>query len=86
MGGVTYTIQVAALDTTDDSTVNYDTLVFFDQAARHPAGPFALPSTGPAYVRASDGESSPFFLEGSSNKAGVGYYVSRLAPISRRCA
>src|SRR5262245_52372450 len=29
-GGVSYTIQVAALDTTDDGQTNYDTLVFFD--------------------------------------------------------
>jgi predicted AlkP superfamily pyrophosphatase or phosphodiesterase len=80
VGGVTYTIQVAALDTTNDSTVNYDTLVFFDQAHGIQPGPFILPSTGPAYVRASDGKSSPFFLEGSSSKAGVGYYVSKLEP------
>ena len=71
---------MAALDTTNDSTVNYDTLVFFDQAHGIQPGPFSLPSTGPAYVRASDGKSSPFFLEGSSSKAGVGYYVSTLEP------
>src|SRR5262245_25853823 len=79
VGGVAYQIRVAALDTTDDGLVNYDTLVFFDATNGITAGPFTLPSTGPAYVRA-DGTSSPFFLEGSANKAGMSFYVTRLAP------
>ena len=78
-GGVNYTILVAALDTTDDGQTNYDTLVFFDAAVGIPPGPFALPATGPAYVRAADKRSSPFSLEGSSTKAGLAFYVSRLA-------
>ena len=41
---------------------------------------FQLPSTGPAYVHASSGKSSPFFLEGSSNKAGLAFYVTMLSP------
>ena len=80
VGGVNYTIQVAALDTSNDDVVNYDTLVFFDTNQGIKAGPFSLPSTGPAYVRAQDKTSSPFYLEGSSNKAGTGFYVSNLAP------
>ena len=52
VGGVAYDIRVAALDTTNDAQVNYDTLVFFDARQGIPPGPFALPSTGPAYVRA----------------------------------
>src|SRR5262249_12894040 len=80
VGGVTYHISVAALDTTDDGAVNYDTLVFWSLAAGIRPGPFGLPSTGPAYVRARDGRSSPFYLEGSSSKAGVGFFVSALAP------
>ncbi|MDR9896367.1 alkaline phosphatase family protein [Aetokthonos hydrillicola Thurmond2011] len=78
VGGVNYTIQVAALDTTDDPVVNYDTLVFFDATNGIKSGPFRLPSTGPAYVRAKDKTSSPFYLEGSSNKAGTGFYVTNL--------
>lgn len=79
VGGVTYTINVAALDTTNDKATNYDTLVFFD-AEGIKSGPFTLPSTGPAYVRASNKASRPFYLEGSSNKAGTSFYVSQLAP------
>ncbi|MGH7375436.1 MAG: alkaline phosphatase family protein [Candidatus Rokuibacteriota bacterium] len=79
LGGVTYEIRVAALDTTNDAQVNYDTLVFFDTTNGIKSGPFALPSTGPAYVRASAKRSALFYLEGSSSKAGVGFYVSRLA-------
>jgi predicted AlkP superfamily pyrophosphatase or phosphodiesterase len=77
--GKTYTIQVAALDTTDDGRANYDTLVFFDDAGIS-KGPFQLPSTGPAFVKASDRRSSPFFLEGTARKAGLAFYVSTLAP------
>lgn len=32
VGGVNYDIRVGALDTSNDSAVNYDTLVFFDQS------------------------------------------------------
>jgi len=79
VGGVSYKIMVAALDTTNDGVLNYDTLVFFDQTLGIQTGPFALPATGPAYVKASDRRSAPFYLEGSSNKAGTGFYVSELA-------
>jgi hypothetical protein len=80
VGGVAYQIQVAALDTTNDGQPNYDTLVFFATAQGVQPGPFSPPSTGPAYVRAADKRSAPFYLEGSSNKAGTAYYVSQLAP------
>ncbi|MCY2964917.1 MAG: alkaline phosphatase family protein, partial [Planctomycetota bacterium] len=82
VGGQTYNIQLAALDTTNDSTTNYDTLVFFDTAHGGIAGPFT-PSplgTGAAFVKASDHQSSLFYLEGSSTKAGTSFYVSSLAP------
>ena len=83
VGGQSYTIHVAALDSTNDNTVNYDTLVFFDIAndiaKGITAGPFALPSTGPAYAKVG-GPSKPFYLEGSSNRAGLAYYVTNLAP------
>jgi hypothetical protein len=72
-------ISVAALDTTNDGVTNYDTLVFFDQAGIQP-GPFTLPSTGPAYVKASEQRAGRFFIEGSGNKSGVAFYVSFLAP------
>jgi predicted AlkP superfamily pyrophosphatase or phosphodiesterase len=80
VGGVSYTIEVAALDTTNDSVVNYDTLVFFDTTNGIKPGPFTLPSTGPAYVKASDKSSSPFYLEGSPKKGGCAYYLTVLAP------
>ncbi|XGV98763.1 MAG: alkaline phosphatase family protein [Leptolyngbya sp. BL-A-14] len=80
IGSVPYAIQVAALDTTDDGQGNYDTLVFFDATNGIKPGPFNLPSTGPAYVKASDRRSAPFYLEGSASKAGVGFYVSALSP------
>jgi predicted AlkP superfamily pyrophosphatase or phosphodiesterase len=78
--GTNYTMQVAALDTSDDAIANYDTLVFFDTTNGIKPGPFSLPSTGPAYVKASNKTSSRFYLEGSSSKAGTAYYVSFLAP------
>ncbi len=78
VGDVTYRILAAALDTTNNSTIDYDTLVFFDQTLSIPPGPFVLPSTGPAYVKASDRTSAPFYLEGSSLKAETAFYVSAL--------
>src|SRR6267378_1147145 len=74
-----YTIRVAALDTTNDGKVNYDTLVFFDTTRGITAGPFHAPSTGPAYAKFG-GENAPFFFEGSGAKVGAAYFVSALAP------
>jgi Type I phosphodiesterase / nucleotide pyrophosphatase len=79
VGGVSYNIQVAALDTTKDRQTNYDTLVFFDATIGIQPEPFTLPSTGAAYVRAQDHKSSLFYLEGSSNRAGTAFYVTKLA-------
>jgi hypothetical protein len=81
-GGQTYSIKVAALDTTNDSTTNYDTLVMFDANHGSILGPFtAAPlGTGPAYIQPSTKISALFYLEGHSNKAGVRYFVSQLAP------
>ena len=79
VGGVTYTILVAALDTTDDQATKYDMLVFFETTSGIQPGPFTLPSTGPAYEQV-DRISSPFYLEGSSNRAGTAFFVSTLAP------
>src|SRR4029077_3131080 len=81
-GGQSYSIKVAALDTTNDSTTNYDTLVMFDANHGSILGPFtAAPlGTGPAYIQPSTKISALFYLEGHSNKAGVRYFVSQLAP------
>jgi predicted AlkP superfamily pyrophosphatase or phosphodiesterase len=76
---VKYAIRVAALDTTNDRKVNYDTLVFFDTTRGITAGPFHAPSTGPAFVKFG-GENAPFFFEGSGAKVGAAYFVSALAP------
>ena len=54
-------------------------LIFFDATNGIQPGPFTLPSTGPAYEQV-DRKSSPFYLEGSANKAGTAYFVSALAP------
>jgi predicted AlkP superfamily pyrophosphatase or phosphodiesterase len=73
-----YAIRVAALDTTNDNKVNYDTLVFFDTTRGITAGPFAPPATGPAYAKFG-GENAPFFFDGSGARVGAAYFVSQLA-------
>jgi len=80
VGGVSYDIQAAAIDTTNDGVTNYDTLVFFDAKQGIQSNSSTLPATGSAFVKASDQTSAPFYLEGSSTKAGTGFYVSTLAP------
>jgi Type I phosphodiesterase / nucleotide pyrophosphatase len=80
VGGATFILHVAAVDTTDDGVVNYDTLVFFDATRGIQPGPFARPATGPAYVKAADARSSLFSLDGSSTRAGTAFYVTHLAP------
>jgi len=80
VGGISFTIQAATLDTTDDATVNYDTLAFFDTANGIKPGPFSLPSTGPAYVKFSEGTSQPFYFEGTPKKGGSAFFVSALTP------
>ena len=81
-GGQNYSIKLAALDTTNDSTTNYDTLVMFDANHGSILGPFTPGplGTGPAYIQPSTKISALFYLEGHSNKAGVRYFVSQLAP------
>lgn len=74
-----YAIRVAALDTTNDNKVNYDTLVFFDATRGITGGPFKPPATGPAYAKFG-GENAPFFFDGSGAKVGAAYFVSQLAP------
>ena len=74
-----FEMRVAALDTTNDGTVNYDTLVVFEKTQGIQPGPFRLPSTGPAYVKLG-GRSAPFFFERTSNRIGAAYFVSTLAP------
>lgn len=76
---IKYAIRVAALDTTNDSRVNYDTIVFFDATRGITAGPFKPPATGPAYAKFG-GENAPFFFDGSGAKVGAAYFVSQLAP------
>ena len=81
-GGQSYSIKVAALDTTNDSTTNYDTLVMFDANHGSILGPFTTAplGTGPAYIQPTTKISALFYLEGHSNKGGVRYFVSQLAP------
>jgi predicted AlkP superfamily pyrophosphatase or phosphodiesterase len=92
INGVNYTIQVAALDTTNDQKENYDTLVFFDDKVGI-QGPGQLPETGSAFVKAEEA-SKPFYLVGScnipnsntnsnissNNCIGTSFYISKLSP------
>jgi 2',3'-cyclic-nucleotide 2'-phosphodiesterase (5'-nucleotidase family)/predicted AlkP superfamily pyrophosphatase or phosphodiesterase len=78
-GGAAYNLQVAAIDTTDDSKVNYDTLVVFD-ANVGIKGAATLPSTGSAFIKVSDQKSSSFFFDGSNNKVGTAFFGATLAP------
>lgn len=73
-----YTMKAAALDSTDDSTTNYDTLVFYRAEDGIPAGPFHHPSTGPAYT--TEGHSAPFFFEGSGSVVGAAYFTVNIDP------
>jgi predicted AlkP superfamily pyrophosphatase or phosphodiesterase len=86
--GLTFNIRAVALDTTNDGTTNYDTIVIYnDVAGQRIVGPFtAAPlGTGPAYIKPGTNLSAPFFFEGNTvinvpQKAGVRYFVSALAP------
>lgn len=73
-----FEIRVAAIDTTNDNALNYDTLVFFEKTKGIHPGPFALPATGPAYVERG-GRSAPFYFEGTGNKIGAAYFITALA-------
>ena len=81
-GGQSYSIKAAVIDTTNDNTPNYDAVVIFDANHGSILGPFtATPlGTGPAYIKPNAKISALFYLEGHSNKAGVRYFVSQLAP------
>jgi Type I phosphodiesterase / nucleotide pyrophosphatase len=79
IGGVKFDFQVAALDTTNDNKVNYDSVVIFDAAQGIKATPANLPSTGSAFLKAGDITSQPFYLEGTPNKVGTGFFLGNLA-------
>jgi phosphodiesterase/alkaline phosphatase D-like protein len=59
--------------------VNYDSVVIFDAAQGIKAAPATLPSTGSAFLKAGDITSQPFYLEGTPNKVGTGFFLSNLA-------
>jgi predicted AlkP superfamily pyrophosphatase or phosphodiesterase len=80
IGGVRFDFQVAALDTTNDSKVNYDSVVIFDATQGVKAAPATLPSTGSAFLKAGDTASQLFYLEGTPNKVGTSFFLSNLAP------
>jgi Type I phosphodiesterase / nucleotide pyrophosphatase len=77
-GSAAYDLQVAAIDTTNDNVTNYDSLVVFD-ANVGIKGPSTLPSTGSAFIKASELKSSAFFFEGSTNKVGTSFIATTLA-------
>jgi len=73
-----FEMRVAALDTTDDGKVNYDTLVFFEKTAGIQPGPFAKPETGPAYAKLG-GASGKFFYTSSGSKVGTAFFATFIA-------
>ena len=73
-----YDLQVAAIDTTDDKVTNYDTVVVFD-ANVGIKGAATLPSTGSAFIKASEQKSSSFFFDGSTNKIATSFIAPTLA-------
>jgi phosphodiesterase/alkaline phosphatase D-like protein/predicted AlkP superfamily pyrophosphatase or phosphodiesterase len=73
-----YDLQVAAIDTTNDNVVNYDTVVVFD-ANVGIKGAATLPATGSAFIKASEQKSSSFFFDGSTNKIATSFIVPTLA-------
>src|SRR5262249_44268185 len=75
---VKFATRAAAIDTTNDGQVNYDTLVVFESTQGVPPGPFSPPSTGAAVAKRG-GPSAPFFFEGSGNKIGAAYFVSAMS-------
>lgn len=74
-----FAMHAAALDGTDDDTVNYDSLVVFDARNGVDAGPFSPPATGPAHLEPR-GQSAKFFFRGSGNRVGTAYFLGRLEP------
>ena len=81
-GGPTggYQLMAAAVDTTDDGVQKYDTLVVFERTIGIEAGPFNNLITGPAYLK-NDDKDAPFYLEGSNNRVGTGFFLSKLDPL-----
>jgi predicted AlkP superfamily pyrophosphatase or phosphodiesterase len=80
-GGASFSIRVAAIDTT--TAGQYGTLVFFDNTLGIKPGPYTLPATGPAIVKAPAANSANgalFYLQGSSTNAGLAFEVTTLAP------
>ncbi len=73
-----YDLQVAAIDTTNDNVVNYDTLVVFDANVGIQAAA-TLPATGSAFIKVSDQKSSKFFFDGSNNKVGTAFFAGNVA-------
>ncbi|MBD2775728.1 alkaline phosphatase family protein [Iningainema tapete] len=74
-----YSLQIAAIDTTNDDIINYNELVVFD-ANRGIERPFQPPSTGSAFLNTDNQTISPFFFESSNNKVGASFLLTNLAP------
>lgn len=73
-----YNLQVAAIDTTDDSTINYDQTIVFD------AGLGIEPAINPLEVGSafltSENTLGLFYFEGSNNVVGTAFALTQLAP------
>jgi predicted AlkP superfamily pyrophosphatase or phosphodiesterase len=76
---VPYSLIAAALDSTNDGTTNYDTLIVFDSRVGISPGPFRLPAAGPAVLKPGQ-PSQPFYLERSRSRAGTSFFLTALTP------
>lgn len=80
VGGRSFRLHAVAFDAADDGVAGFDTLVVFDEVAGIAKGPFALPATGPAWLRAREPVSRPFYFDGSASQAGTAFYLTALPP------
>lgn len=74
-----YSLQIAAIDTMNDSVTNYNKLIVFD-ANRGIETAAAAPSTGSAFLNLDQQTISPFYFEGSTNRVGASFIVTNLSP------
>ncbi|PZO56276.1 MAG: hypothetical protein DCF15_09220 [Phormidesmis priestleyi] len=73
-----YAMQVAAIDTTDDSTANYDEVIVYDanQGIENATNELKV---GSAFLSAEN-SLGLFYFEGSNNVVGTAYDLTRLDP------
>ena len=73
-----YSLQLAAIDTTNDGTANYDEVIVFD-ANQGIEGATSPLEVGSAFL-SKNNDLGLFYFEGSTNVAGTAYNLTALAP------